>query len=78
MKRTIMGFINARKRLLKIAQGKYINIGFEVSGNPGKREICCSIYIDREKVYDGLTWDRAFEAREEGINKDFLSQLDKL
>ena len=56
-----MTFASAKKKLKKIADGKYHQISYEsVEYHTGKMRNECIIYVDDCGSHSGPTWDDAF------------------
>ena len=65
-----MTFKKAKKKLRKIADGRYHTIKYELVEHCDGREVAeCSLYIDGGVYHKAKTWDLAFSSLE-NINPD--------
>lgn len=55
-------FSDAKELLLKKAKGRYCMIRYALVTQPDGTEVSeCGLYIDGYHIYEGRTWDNAFE-----------------
>ena len=66
-----MTFKQAKKRLKKIAEGRFHSLRLDVTEfTSGELETKCSVYIDGETFYCGDTFEKAFLNRERALKKE--------
>lgn len=74
-----MNFKNAKKKLEKIAKGKYHTLDYEITdygnGNVAQQ---CQIYIDGLKHFKGETWELAFNALEQDIASPRKAKIESI
>ena len=67
-----MNFIQAKKKLEKLAKGKYHSLNYTISEFPdGELQQECTVYIDGRNHHYGETWEAALKSMRNEINPPF-------
>lgn len=59
-----MKFLEAREKLLKLADGKYCTITYSVKDFRGESHIVCEVYLGDYNFHRGETWEEALQSLE--------------
>ena len=75
-----MQFIAAKRKLKRLAKGKYHCLSYELteySGRPITQHTQCRIYIDGEDGFYGATFKEAFKHRVEALTPEVTEEIPK-